>query len=258
MIRQAFWRGVCLAAILAVPGFIPGQAQDSAQAAEAARFDFPARVSDRVPIAVGIPELPAAAGSLPDLTLEFHEVVGTGNAAVLPKVVHILTRSRNRIHSRLTGGVDWEWLFLQNGADPRRVSGSQINHNERVILEYFESDLRNTGMGRGWVDVLNPGLDYSLINELSPTEETTDFAGVSFRKLVPSEPREDGVLEIWWSDELLVPLRVVRQAGAVTRTHELTKLTRGVEAELLIEPQRRFPDYAIVDIADYADWKEEQ
>jgi len=259
MIRQICCRGVCLVAFLLSPNHIFGQAlEDPKPEMEAARFELPARVSHSKLNQAEIPELPKEAMRLPDLTLEFRQIQSGVDIAGSPEVVHVLTRSRNRAHSLLTGGVNREWLFLRNPVDPRRVSGSLFNHAERAIVDYFESDLRNSGVARGWLDVLSPAVDPRLLAKFTQTSETAELSGVLFRKLVPKEDRQDGILEVWWNSELLVPLRVTRRAAGVTQTYELTKLTRGVESDLLADPQVRFPRYATVDVADFADWKEEQ
>lgn len=217
------------------------------------KLELPKRIPHPAPPPAEIPALPENAAGLPDLTLEFREIVAGDGTARRRESDRILTRSRNRVHLRFSGGRQ-EWLFLQNPVDPRRLSGLLINHAENVIVTYYESDLRMQGVARGWLDVLTLGLDARIIGELSPAAETTEFAGARFGKLVAKKPREDGLVEVWWSEELLLPMRVVRQTGQTTQTYELTRLTRGADPVVLEDPLRRFPGYTTV---DFADWHEE-
>ena len=47
-----------------------------------------------------------------------------------------------------------EWLFERNRIDTRRVTASVVEHAEKTIVLYGESDVRNLLGLNGWAEVL--------------------------------------------------------------------------------------------------------
>ena len=65
-----------------------------------------------------------------------------------------IRRTVDRIHLSSNGR---EWLFERNPRDPRRVSGTLIDHAAKALIFHDESDLRNMLGINGWADALNLG-----------------------------------------------------------------------------------------------------
>ena len=102
-----------------------------------------------------------------------------------------ITRTVDRIHLS-SGGR--EWLFQRNVRDPRRVSGTLVDHAARAVVFHDESDLRNRIGMNGWADALSLGFTPGV-----EVERTAD----------------------------------------------------GVDAALLRSPAERFPEYKVVDLAEW-------
>jgi hypothetical protein len=67
------------------------------------------------------------------------------------------------------------------------------------------------------------------------------------------QPGAPGIVEMWWSKSLLMPLQLTVREGEVERTSLLEALDTHVQAERLGDPRLRFPGYAVLDIADLHD-----
>lgn len=91
-----------------------------------------------------IPELPANADTLPEITVKLSLAHGE---------LRIVSRSKDRIHLAMPDR-NQEWLFVRNPVDGRRVSGILIDHNHKVRIDYPETDLRVEGVARGWADLI--------------------------------------------------------------------------------------------------------
>ena len=153
-----------------------------------------------------------------------------------------IARSVDHVHiERADEAV--EWLFIRNPRDPRRVAARWVDHAQRVIVEYDESELRSAGIARGWADIAALGARFDVVAALAPTGRAQQEAGLSFVELAPSGgvgPR------LWWSEE--VALALPSEPG---ESPALLRLRRGVDAELFRDPRRRFPAYVALDVADY-------
>jgi hypothetical protein len=152
-----------------------------------------------------------------------------------------VTRTADRVHLVMGGGRK-EWLFERNPLDRRRVSGYLIDHDARQILAYQESDLRNEQQLRGWADALMIRFDPALLPRLRRLNEHEMMGGATFRRHVAQDRSSDGVLEVWWSDALLLPLRLqVRQQGTLI-TAVVDRLETAVSLTVLADPRTRLGD----------------
>ncbi len=152
----------------------------------------------------------------------------------------------------LEGGRQ-EWLFVQNAVYRDRVSGYLIDHSARHIRLYEESALRSLMRIRGWSDVLMLRFDPAALSALRDTGERRNAGGSTFARYIATESTGDGVVEVWWSETLLLPLSLtVREAGS-TVTSVVSHLTSDADAAPLTDPAVRFPPYDSVDAADAPD-----
>jgi hypothetical protein len=205
-------------------------------------FELPTRRSE-TPAAVPLPEVPAALIAPAEVTLELETTSTRGGRTVRRR--ESVARSAHRIHVR---GVDdpIEWLFVQNPVDPRRVSGSLIDHAKHVVLEYDEAELRMGGIARGWADVATFGIGVERLARLVPTGRREQRWGFEFAELGVPAGSAPGA-HVWWSDTAALPLRVEGSSS----TLELRSLRPGVEPERLLDPRQRYSTYDALDIADY-------
>jgi hypothetical protein len=163
-----------------------------------------------------------------------------------------ITRTHDRIHLAIDGGRE-EWLFVQNAVYRDRVSGYLIDHSARHIRLYEESALRSLMQIRGWADVLTVRFDPATLAALRDTRERRQAGGSTFARFVATESTGDGVVEVWWSEALLLPLSVTVREDGTTVTSVVEHMTSEAEASLLTDPARRFPQYESRDAADAPD-----
>ncbi len=142
---------------------------------------------------------------------------------------------------------------MQNAVYRERVSGYLIDHDAREVRFHDEGPLRSRLGIRGWLDVLTIRFDPAVLATLRQTGERRDAAGARVSRFVAPEPREDGLVEVWWSEELLLPLSVTRRASGVETISVVARLVRGGDPTALAEPAGRFPNYKDLDVADAGD-----
>ena len=205
-------------------------------------FELPTRRAE-TPAAVPLPELPATLIAPADLTLEL-ETTSTRRGRTLRRRESV-ARSAHRIHIR---GIDddVEWFFVQNPVDPRRVSGSRIDHAKHVVIDYDEAELRMGGIARGWADVASFGVGVERLARLAPTGRREQRWGFEFTELGVPAGSPPGA-HVWWSEAAALPLRVEGSSS----TLEVRSLRPGVAPERLLDPRLRYPTYDSIDIADY-------
>lgn len=185
---------------------------------------------------VGFREVPPEAAALPTLSLRVRrEFVGAGEAVVTNETV---IRSGSAMFVRSDeGGV--EWLFTTNQVDPRRAHGFMVDFERRVILEHDEMDLRSVQIGRDWMDILTLGFDPDARAGFVPGDEPVSFEGHDFEHLV----RDDAGVrtEVWWSAELMMPLRIRVSRDETSWTQEIIAIepVEGTPAEFTPPPQTR-------------------
>lgn len=121
------------------------------------RIRIPERRAVIVPVAAP-DELPPGADVVASQTLDVVTRVQPieGDAVTVRETI---TRTVDRIHLSSAGR---EWLFVRNTRDPRRVSGTLVDHAARAVVFYDESDLRNLVGLNGWADTLKLGFEPGL------------------------------------------------------------------------------------------------
>jgi hypothetical protein len=141
--------------------------------------------------------------------------------------------------------------------DPRRVSGYQVDHRKRRILFYDESDLRARLQLEGWSDVLTLRVRTQTLSRLERTGEREQAAGAAFERHVPREGEASDLVEVWWSESLLLPLRFTFERGGVRTTTHLEGIASGAQppplAARLTDPRSRYPAYEVLDVSDLGD-----
>jgi hypothetical protein len=61
------------------------------------------------------------------------------------------------------------------------------------------------------------------------------------------------VLEVWWNDALLLPLRLTtreRDVVATTVVHRIEEVEHPESQPPLADPRARFPEYDVLDVSD--------
>jgi hypothetical protein len=220
----------------ASPADVPSVSSEDAGEA----IELPSRRTEAAR-SVQLPELPASLATAPELTLELEGPPVTGEHGTRRKLI---SRGRHRILVRSPDDGD-EWLFVQNPLDPRRVSALRIDHRKREILEYSESELRMTGVARGWSDVASLGVGVDRLAALKPTGRRQSQWGYEFVELEDVGGREG---RLWWSSEAAVPLHF--RADLSQASTDIRSIQPGVDAALLREPRQRYAGYAEIDVAD--------
>jgi hypothetical protein len=163
-----------------------------------------------------------------------------------------VTRTTDRIHL-LMEGTQKEWLLERNPLDRRRVSGYLIDHRSRQILTHQESDLRSEQQLRGWTDALMMRFDSSVLSSLRRTNRDDAVFGATFTRHLAQDQAREGVMEVWWSDALLLPLRLkVRQRGVIVTSvvDAIERVEHPETLAVLADPRTRFREYEILDVTD--------
>jgi hypothetical protein len=231
-----------------------GRSNTPSEAAEAVEYTPPVpptRTPGPPPAIPDPPPVPARADALPPL--RFTVTTTRTDAQGQERAVQRVTRTSDRVHL-LMEGTRKEWLFERNPIDRRRVSGYLIDHEARQVLAYQESDLRNEQQLRGWRDALLMRFDPESLRGLQPSTHRDSapesMFGATFTRYVAGDPTRDGVVEVWWSDALLLPLRLTIRHRGVTTTARVDRLEAPGALEVLADPRTRFPEYASLDVTD--------
>jgi hypothetical protein len=228
----------------AAPASRPQPAQ-SIQAEGTVPLVIPARRSPSSP-PVGPAALPAAAEHVTPLTLQTQVRRQAGKR--VETVRQTVTRTADRIHVASSDGR--EWLFERNTRDSRRAFGTLIDHANRVLVFYDESDLRNMLGIRGWAQVLSLGLDHELLQGLAPG--TASRAIDTVRVVRHATTRTDVELrEVWWSESHFLPGGFTSRQAAASLKFSIEGIRPGVDAVLLRPAPERFPKYRQVDLAEW-------
>ena len=211
---------------------------------------LPSRTSSSAPAAVAPPSVPEGADVLPALT--FSVTTTWVGPLAGGRSVQRVTRTTDRIHIMLEG-TGKEWLFERNPLDRRRVSGYLVDHQSRRILAHQEADLRVEHRLRGWADALIMRFDPVELPRLRRTSQREVVLGATFTRHVAQDRAREGVLEVWWSEALLLPLRLTaRERGVVVTTavDEVEEVEHAQTQPVLADPRMRFPDYETLDVSD--------
>lgn len=154
-----------------------------------------------------------------------------------------------------TDGAKTEWLFERNPVDHRRTVGYLVDHEHRRILVHEESVLNATQRIRGWLDVISLRIDPEQVTALPPTGETRTVSGITFARHArqASDNNADGLIEVWWNADRLLPLESTFRQGKRTITTRLESIAPGVAETKLTAPNQQFSSYQMLDIADASD-----
>jgi hypothetical protein len=243
-------RLVCLlvtASLIEVAGRTIAMAQiESDKPSEADVFAIPKRRAPDAPPRA-LPGLPSGAGRVTSATL--HLVIRRDTER-RPSFTRrqIVSRTLDRIH--IAGYDGREWLFERNSIDPRRVSATLLEHASRAIVLYEESDLRTSLGIRGWADVLALGFDTQLLSRYERTQVVRTIGSIRFARYVLADERAKGE-DVWWSEEQVLPGRFAIADGTGVTRFTVEHAHAGVDAALLRPAIVRFPDYRVVDLADW-------
>lgn len=247
-VRRAYLWSALVAVSAPWSGAAPVSAaeQSAASGDEAAVLVLPTRREPDAP-PEGPPELPPGAEGVSPVTVEAmirrEPVVGRART-----VRQTITRAADRVHVAASDGS--EWLFERNLRDPRRVSGSFVDHAARAIVVYDESDLRTAlGLG-GWASVLALGFDPESMTRMKPSGQSRTLGGIRFAHHVAD--REDaGTREVWWSDDQILPSEFVTTDVTGSIRFSVESVRVGADAAVFRAPASRFPGYRVYELADW-------
>jgi len=213
----------------------------------------PARRDRPTPGHISLPEVPESYDRSPPLAAAISITVTVDGQA--HTVSQIFTRTARQAHVEFASSRQ-EWYFQRNPVDPARVNAWLVDHRERVVLAYYLSDRIQDNIAASWWDVATLGVRRETLEALAPTEEVETIAGIRFTRYVSDAPpsTEDQVRELWWNEEHLLPLRIVRGTDEAEVRIELTELVLEARGDVLAHPAKRFPDYLAQDVVD---WREE-
>ena len=195
------------------------------------------------------PSVPAAAEAIKPLTV---------TAVVRRRSTHgrtessrqTITRTPNRIHIAASDGR--EWWFERNPIDPRRVSALLVEHSARVIVLYAESDLRMRLGIRGWADVLAPGVDIDVLRSYERPGQARTVSGIRFERYA-ERTRDASLTDVWWSDDQLMASGFTLKDDQGSTRFAIERVRNGADAALLALPETRYPQYRVVDLANWSD-----
>jgi hypothetical protein len=196
------------------------------------------------------PPVPGAAEELAPVTI----VVRSGVRGRLA-TTQIVTRTRDRVHL-VVEDERKEWLFVRNSVWPDRLSGYLTDHGAKQIVEYDDTALLNHQGLRGWADVVTMRFDPRLLGALRATGNVDRRFGTDFSQFVSPTSDGPGVVEVWWSHTLVLPLRLVVREGSAVLSAEILDIGPVTDDAALDMPARRFPDYAALDVADASDHRD--
>jgi hypothetical protein len=220
------------------------------QVAEAAAIVASERTAAEPPIIPPPPSLPAQAASIPSLTFVV-ETTRSGPDGT-SRTAQTVTRSRDRVRVALEG-ARLEWLFSQNVVYRDRAVAYRTDHDHGEVHLYEESALRSVTGIRGWMDVLTLRFDRSVLAKLRDTGERRIIGETTFTRYVARDLPAGVVQEVWWSDELLLPLSVTIRRSRTTTTSIVKGLAYTADAAVLMDPMSRFPNYKVLDPSDASD-----
>lgn len=221
--------------------------QPAEGSAETAAIVPSARTAPEPPPVPPAPRVPLEAASLPPLTFVL-ETTRSGPDGTR-RTTQTITRTHDRVRLALDGGRQ-EWLFLQNVVYRDRAAAYLTDHDHREIRFHEESPLRSRMQIRGWMDVLTLGFDPTVLLRLRDTGERRENAGAIFTRYVSNESGRDGVVEVWWSEALVLPWSLTVRDSGTEVTRILKGLSQVADTTLLAEPDVRFPSYKALDAAD--------
>ena len=179
----------------------------------------------------------------------------TTKTGEMSEFIRDITRASDRVHVAYRHQGQ-EWLFTRNSLDHRRATGELADHGNKTVFTFFEADLMDAGVGRGWLDVMTLGVPFDVLQSMKKTGETVSRDGLTFEKYVPDGTPGRGIsvpAEVWWNDAHFLPLKIVRTVDEGLWVQELTKIEKGGDNAFLSPLSARFADYNVMDMTDWAD-----
>ena len=199
-----------------------------------------------------LPDVPEHFDTLAPITAKFVIRYSAGDTS--REFTHVVARTPNRVYVAFEGQGQ-EWLFLRNPVDGRRVTGQLIDHHQKAVLEFHESDLANAHVVGGWADVMTLGISLGQLEKMHATGESQVHQGIAFERYVGKTADErTSQVEVWWSAEYALPWKIRRTMAQGEWVQELIALGRNVDQAFLKDPLKRFSEYATMDVVD---WREE-
>lgn len=164
----------------------------------------------------------------------------------------VVTRGKDRVHILNTpveaNAAGSEWLLVQNPSDPRRVTGTLVEHGLRAVIAYTEHELPTAGISRNWADAAALGLNVTeAFESLTVPGKRESAFGFEFSQRTLPPGYSGRFRELWWSDQAAIPLRWTTE-DARGRTEVSAVISTNVDTALLRDPRERFPEYEVTDV----------
>jgi hypothetical protein len=102
---------------------------------------------------------------------------------------------------------------------------------------------------RGWTDVVSMRIDAPALSSMTATGDAREQFGKTFRRLSGQNDR-DGLVEVWWSDDLQLAVLATRRARDLEVTTRVEALRDGGDLTRLALPHERFRAYKLIDVVD--------
>jgi hypothetical protein len=222
-------------------------ANPAAQEEPPAPFKAPARSGTARPPPIAVPDVPHELATAPAVTADVETRVVGRRGRALRKTI---TRAADRVHVSI-GPRGPEWLFVRNPVDPRRMTATLIDHDHEILIEYDESELRNSGVGRGWADVAGLGVQPEDLRALRATGRSRRIAGLRASERALPRGARGRVRQLWWSDQAAAPLLASVEDGASRGELRVRRLRLAADESLLQDPRVRYPSYRVMDVHDH-------
>jgi hypothetical protein len=239
------WAAVVVALLLALAVSGPAAIEPTGEKQHTTVPILPTRRAQDQPPAAP-PALPLAADRVPAVTVSVSvsRTLASRRANVVERSI---SRTVDRVHIAEKGR---EWLFERNIRDPRRVSGSLIEHASQAIVSYEDSDLRMMLGIRGWSDVVALGFEIDLLSGYTRGAEVRTIDGVRFQKYSANH-KAATVRELWWNEEQLLATAFTLDDPAGSMRVSISRIRHSVDPALLRLPEARFPGYRAFNLADW-------
>lgn len=240
---------VATAVVVTMRAGTSGHAARSDQIDRSGDVASPVRTSPPLPMHPAPPSVPDQGDALGPVSFRVTTVWEQAGRPVR-RLTQRVTRTRERVRL-VPDGATTEWWFVRNPVDPRRVTGFLVDHEAQQILVHEERDLHARQQIRGWADVLTLRFAPELLQALRTTGEQESAGGATFARYVAPDAAAEGVVEVWWSDAALLPLRLtVRRSGSVM-TSVLDRFDNDVDLDAMgADPRARFSAYRVLDVVD--------
>ncbi|HTF89763.1 MAG TPA: hypothetical protein VK843_15225 [Planctomycetota bacterium] len=150
------------------------------------------------------------------------------------------------------------WYFLQNPVARAQFTGWRIDPGQQLLLQHSHSDVINEGIAHSWDEVATLGVDADLLSTMRATGERERAFDVEFVRYVIDGKPASSVHELWWNEELQLPLRIVRDVGGQLHTQVLVGFDKASDSSLLQLPWERFPSFTRIDLADWREGHHEE